>query len=91
MSRRDRRIAVLNKYFKKAEEYLEKGYDVRWDGEHVVYFEWTNGLDLDHGNYCYSGIYNVNGEFEDMADLTVDEIKKQIKERLEIYKKVSVF
>lgn len=90
MSNRQARINRLKAAFQKAEELMNAGYVVQWDGEVVEKFCWNNGLDLGHGVGCYSGIYEDSGEFQDMADYTIAEINEQLKERLTVWKKVEI-
>lgn len=90
MSNRHARINRLKAAFQKAEELMNEGYVVQWDGDTVVGLRWDYGLELAHGNWCYTGIYEDSGEFEDMADYTIPEINKELDERLSVWKRVEV-
>lgn len=90
MTNRQARIRRLKAAFQKAEELMKDGYVVQWGGEVVTRFEWRNGLDLAHNIGCYSGIYEDSGEFEDMADLIISEINKELAERLTVWKRVEI-
>jgi len=90
MTNRQARIKRLKEAFQKAEELMNEGYVVQWDGDVVVGLRWDYGLELDHGDWCYTGIYEDSGEFEDMADMKISEINKELLERLTIWKKVEV-
>lgn len=90
MTNRQARIKRIKATFQKVEQLMNEGYVVQWDGEVVTRFDWSSGLDLYHGVLCASGIYEDSGEFEDMADLIISEINKELLERLTIWKKVEV-
>lgn len=90
MTNRQARIKRLKEAFQKVEELMNDGYVVQWDGEVVTRFEWRNGLDLEHSVGYYSGIYEDAGVYEDMADLTITEINKELAERITVWKKVEV-
>lgn len=90
MNNRQARIKRLKAAFQKAEALMNEGHIVQWDGEAVENFCWDSGLDLDHGNWCYSGVYADSDEFSDLADLTIAEIDAELKERLTICKKVEI-
>ncbi len=89
-SNRQARINRLKAAFQKAEELMNEGYIVQWDGEVVTRFDWSSGLDLYHGALCASGVYEELGEFQDLADLTIAEINKELAERLTVWKKVEI-
>ena len=89
-SNRQARINRLKAAFQKVEQLMKEGYVVQWDGEVVDRLYWANGLDLGHGIGLYSGIYSEDGEFQDMADLTIPEINKELSERLTVWKKFDV-
>lgn len=90
MSNRQARIKRLTAAFQKAEQLMNEGYVVQWDSDTVVGLRWDYGLELDHGDWCYTGIYEDSGEFEDMADHTIPEINKELSERLTVWRKVEV-
>lgn len=90
MNNRQARIKRINIAFKKAEQLMNDGYIVQWDGDVVTRFDWSSGLDLYHGDLCASGVYEELGEFSDIADLTIAEINKELKERLTVWKKVEI-
>jgi len=89
-SNRQARINRLKAAFQKAEELMKDGYVVQWDGEVVTRFDWSNGLDLEYSVGCYSGIYDDAGVYEDMADLKIAEINKELAERLTVWKRVEI-
>lgn len=89
-SNRRARINRLKAAFQKVEQLMKDGYVVQWDGEVVERILWDNGVELCHGDYCISGVYDELGDLSDMADLTIAEINKELSERLTIWKKVEV-
>lgn len=87
---RQARIKRLKAAFQKAEELMNEGYIVQWDGEVVTRFDWSSGLDLYHGDLCASGVYEEPTESQDLADSTIAEINKELAERLTVWKKVEI-
>ena len=53
-------------------------------------FDWANGLELFHDGSYSTMIYYDRGEYQDLADLTVAEINKELSERLTVWKRVEV-
>ena len=90
MTNRQARIKRLKEAFQKVEQLMNEGYVVQWDGEVVERIMWDHGVELCHGCYCSSGVYDDHGELSDMADYTIPEINKELKERLTVWKKIEV-
>lgn len=90
MNNRQARIKRINAAFKKAEELMNDGYIVQWDVIPVQNFDWANGLELFHNGSYSTVIYDDGGKYQDLADLTIAEINKELSERLTVWKKVEI-
>lgn len=94
MSNRQARINRLKAAFQKVEQLMKEGYVVQWDGDTVVSLNWTEGLCFGHEDdrlYTVTVMYeHDNSGFEDFADLPIDEINKELSERLTVWKRVEV-
>lgn len=89
MTNRQARINRLKAAFQKAEELMKDGYIVQWDGVTIECFNWVEGLYLIYDDWHAFTIYSSSG-FQDMADLTIAEINKELAERLTVWKRVEI-
>lgn len=94
MTNRQARIKRLKEAFQKAEELMNEGYVVQWDGEVVDDISFSEDsllVETNCENYVSrSVIYQGFIDRSDYADLTTDEIEKVLAERLTVWKKVEV-
>lgn len=90
---RQARIKRIKESFQKAEELMNEGCVVQWDGEDVERFDWSEGLTLHHTPdhlYIATSIYYEDDAWDDLADLTIAEINKELKDRLTVWKRVEI-
>lgn len=90
MNNRDKRKIVLTKAFQRVQDFVDTDYVVTWDDDKVTKVNFDNGVELEHGKYCKSGIFTYEDEYDDMSCLTIPKINKELKERLQIWKKVEI-
>lgn len=88
MNNRQRRKVLLMCAFKRVQGFIDLGYAVTWDGEEITKVNFDNGVELEHGKQCRTGIFG--DEFDDMSCLKISEINKQLAERLQVWKKVEI-
>lgn len=86
---RQQRVDRLTKFFKKVEQRLNDGYVVLWDCERVLAIDWSEGLTLTHasGN---TDIFYASEEWEDLADMKIAEIEKELEQYLVVSKRVKI-
>lgn len=89
MDHRQRRKDLLTQAFKRVQGFIDLGYAVTWDGEEITKVNFDNGVELEHGKHCRTGIF-AEDEFDDMSCLTILEINNQLAERLQVWKKVEI-
>lgn len=95
MNNRQARIKRINAAFKKAEELMNEGYIVQWDGDTITDFVWDeSSLQLEVNSEGYITrylIYDVDQEFgSDYADMKMSFIDEVLKERLTVWKRVEI-
>lgn len=91
MSRKYNRYVKLRSVFSKVQDFITQGYRVEWDGTNVTQVKfYDNEICLDHGDNCVTSIASSDTDVQDLADMKVVDIKKELQERLVISKVVSI-
>jgi len=93
MNNRQARIKRINAAFKKAEELMNDGYIVQWDGEvveEVIFSEDSLMLETNFENFIHRTTIYDSRDSADYADMTLEFIEEALKERLTVWKKVEI-
>lgn len=93
MNNRQARIKRINAAFKKAEELMNEGYVVQWDGEiveQVIFGEDSLMLETNFENFVHRIVIYDDSDSTDYADMKIDFIESALKEHLTIWKKVEI-
>lgn len=91
MTNRQARIKRLKEAFQKAEELMNEGYIVQWDGEVVTRLDLSDGVTCWASANCASVVYSESDEgWNNLLDMKISEINAELKERLTVWKKVDV-
>ena len=90
MTNREKRKNLLRHAFGRVQGFIHLGYVVTWDGEAITKVNFDNGVELEHGEHCRTGVFEDSDEFDDMSCRTIPEINKYLKECLQIWKKVNI-
>lgn len=90
MNNRQARIKRLKAVFERCQQLMTEGYSVLWDGDEVTEIDFDGGIELLHGVFSRTGIYEDEDKYYDMASLPVKEIAAELKERLTVWKKVEI-
>jgi hypothetical protein len=92
-SNRQARINRLKAAFQKAEELMNDGYIVQWDGEvveKVIFNDDSLMLETNFENFIHLNTIYDNRNSTDYADMKIAEINKELAERLTVWKKVEI-
>lgn len=92
-SNRQARINRLKAAFQKAEELMNDGYVVQWDGEvveKVIFNDDSLMLETNFENFIHRDTIYDNRNSTDYADMKIEFIESVLKERLTVWKKVEI-
>ncbi len=92
-SNRQARIKRINAAFQKAEELMNEGYIVQWDGEvveKVIFNDDSLMLETNFENFIHLNTIYDNRNSTDYADMKIEFIESVLKERLTVWKKVEI-
>jgi len=90
MNNRQKHKALLTDYFTKVQGCIDNGYKVTFDGDEVTAVRFENGVELEHEQYCCTGIYDNNDEYEDIADLKKSEIAERLESSVQVWIKADI-
>lgn len=90
MNNRQARIKRLKAVFERCQQLMTEGYSVLWDGDEITEIDFDGGIELLHGAFSRTGIYEDADDYDDMASMTVKEITDELKERLTVWKKAEI-
>ena len=89
-SHRTNRYLKLKSVFTRVQYLIADGYRVEWDGSDVTHVKfYDNEICLAHGDNCMSGIASLDSGSQDLSDMKLTDLKKELQERLVISKVIS--
>ena len=89
-SHRSNRYQKLKSLFTSVQHLIDDGHKVEWDGSDVPSVKfYDNEICLAHGDNCVTSIASLDSGSQDLSDMKLTDLKKELQERLVISKVIS--